>query len=742
MRFSCALVIGFLTLSNIVSAEIPQVVTYQGKVTDNSGTSVPDDYYTMRFRLYDIDVGGAPAWDSGDTLIATSGGVFSVILGADTQPPISLPFDQDYWLEVVIDGDVQSPRTPFGSVGYAYMASGLVPGTEMVGDLDGPILNAINISETGLALRGETTATEGAAIVGHASSTDGWAIGIVGESDAEYGTGVFGWAKAVPDSTIGVFGRSDASSGQGVYGWASATTGTNYGGYFKSSSEIGTGVAGEASASTGFAVGVRGKTASSAGNAVLGEATATEGTTFAGRFLVSSTSGTAVRGLASATTGTTFGASFQSSSSGGTGIVGSATASTGLTVGVHGVTNSPIGYGIYGEATDGSLTAKGVYAKTMGSFGTGVYSEALATTGTCIGVYGRSASNSGIGIWGEATATTGTNYGIYGESASSDGYGVYGEATATTGSTYGLYGRSDSSDGIGVYGEATASTTNGNWGVVGVASSTGVVGAAIETAGYSYGGYFSSSSPSGAAVHGIATYSSIGSSDGGWFQSSSNSGTGVHGVAAHATGFTYGVYGLALSSHGYGVYYSGGLAGTGSKSCVVKTSRGPTLLYCQESTECWFEDFGEGQLVHGRAHIELDPLFLETVTVDAANPIQVFVQPYHSSCAVLVVERGRTGFDVHNPLDDSASGAFGYRVVAKRKGFEQKRLDYCKAAETDPYLYREVREKLLRETEVKRTGIEELHRRGEEGRVRIEPSKPATLSHELGRMGALAKKLK
>ncbi|MCU0612864.1 MAG: hypothetical protein MUE60_13885, partial [Candidatus Eisenbacteria bacterium] len=37
--------------------------------------------------------------------------------------------------------------------------------------------------------------------------------------------------------------------------------------------------------------------------------------------------------------------------------------------------------------------------------------------------------------------------------------------------------------------------------------------------------------------------------------------------------------------------------------------------------------------------------------------------------------------------------AFDYRVVAKRKGFEEKRLDVCEAARTDSYLYPELREK-------------------------------------------------
>ena len=125
---------------------------------------------------------------------------------------------------------------------------------------------------------------------------------------------------------------------------------------------------------------------------------------------------------------------------------------------------------------------------------------------------------------------------------------------------------------------------------------------------------------------------------------------------------------------------------------MVRTSQGPTLLYCQESPECWFEDFGEAQLVNRRAHIDLDPLFLETVTVDAADPTKVFVQPQDLSCKGLAVIPGATGFDVGELLGGTSNSPFTYRVVAKRKGFETKRLDYCKAGEDDPYLYPELRE--------------------------------------------------
>ncbi len=172
----------------------------------------------------------------------------------------------------------------------------------------------------------------------------------------------------------------------------------------------------------------------------------------------------------------------------------------------------------------------------------------------------------------------------------------------------------------------------------------GVYSLATATTGTTYGGWFETASSQGRGLLGYASNSG-GTAYGVQGSSSSSLGRGVYGLVSATSGTTYGVYGETSSPAGYGVYYSGGLAGTGAKSCVVKTSRGPTLMYCQESPENWFEDFGKGTLVDGRAHIGLDPLFLETVTIDDAHPMKVFVQ-LCDECEGVYVRTGRTGFDV------------------------------------------------------------------------------------------------
>jgi hypothetical protein len=157
----------------------------------------------------------------------------------------------------------------------------------------------------------------------------------------------------------------------------------------------------------------------------------------------------------------------------------------------------------------------------------------------------------------------------------------------------------------------------------------------------------------------------------GYSAATSGNGIGVAGVTSSSTG--YGVYGQ--NSHGgWAGYFSGNLGASGTKPAIVPTSQGHRLLYSQESPEVWFEDFGEGRLVGGKAHIKLDPLFLETVTIDDRNPQKVFIQ-LNDDCKGVYVQRQATGFEVKELQAGTSNASFTYRVVAKRKGYETARLE-------------------------------------------------------------------
>jgi hypothetical protein len=120
----------------------------------------------------------------------------------------------------------------------------------------------------------------------------------------------------------------------------------------------------------------------------------------------------------------------------------------------------------------------------------------------------------------------------------------------------------------------------------------------------------------------------------------------------------------------------------GTKNAVVGTSTGARALHAEEATEVWFTDYGFGRLVRGRAVVSIDPTFRETVRLD--QPYHVFLQPY-GPADLYVVRRSTGTFEVrsHSGSEDIE---FSYRIVGKRRGFEQHRLDRAPWADTDPNL--------------------------------------------------------
>ncbi|HZI76341.1 MAG TPA: hypothetical protein VFD73_20440, partial [Gemmatimonadales bacterium] len=128
------------------------------------------------------------------------------------------------------------------------------------------------------------------------------------------------------------------------------------------------------------------------------------------------------------------------------------------------------------------------------------------------------------------------------------------------------------------------------------------------------------------------------------------------------------------SNHGVAIQTTSGMAlqvAGGTKNAVVPTATGARALYTEESSEVWFTDYGFGRLEHGRARILIDPEFAQTVSLD--QPYHVFVEPY-DDVELYVQERTNLGFVVMARAGDP-NAEFGYRIVAKRSGFEHDRLE-------------------------------------------------------------------
>ncbi len=331
----------------------------------------------------------------------------------------------------------------------------------------------------------------------------------------------------------------------------------------------------------------------------------------------------------------------------GAALVGQTTIGTGESIGVKGTTKSTGGMALHGRATAKSGSTRGVEGITDSPGGTGVEGWATAVTGVASGVVGVADSTQGIAVRGTARATSGSTIGVFGSDYSTNGQGVQGWARAATGGTLGLFGVADSTAGQGVQGWAKAATgsTFGVYGVVDSVSGNGVRGWARATSGEC------------AAVTGRVD------SPDGW-----------------AGRFT--------SEAGNGVYISvpGGKAGlnvaAGTKNAVVATHDGARLLYAEEATEVLFCDYGFGRVVGGIAEVAIDPVFRETV--ELGQPYHVFVQPY-GDAELWVADRRADGFSVrsHEPERDVA---FSYRIVARRAGYEDTRLERAPWADSDANL--------------------------------------------------------
>src|SRR6202020_2027393 len=119
---------------------------------------------------------------------------------------------------------------------------------------------------------------------------------------------------------------------------------------------------------------------------------------------------------------------------------------------------------------------------------------------------------------------------------------------------------------------------------------------------------------------------------------------------------------------------SGDLSCSGSVTGVVPVDGGSrkVALYAIEGPENWFEDAGSGQLSNGSARVDLDPTFAQTVNTEM--DYKVFPVPNGDCKGLYITHKTQTSFEVHELGGGTSSIAFDYRIMAKRKGYENVRL--------------------------------------------------------------------
>ena len=322
------------------------------------------------------------------------------------------------------------------------------------------------------------------------------------------------------------------------------------------------------------------------------------------------------------------------------------------------------------NSTDGQTTlnrstaGSGLVVSTLGAGSRGVFGS-NGTAGGAPGALG------GIGILGQSFAA-GPNanaVGVLGEVGAASSVGVRGTNFANSASAVAVEGLSvaGAGPGIGVRGKSAGIGVEGD-----STNSTGVIGRATE-AGNPNPGVI------GSATNGYGVFG---------FSQNSNGIAGQSGTSAA------GCVGFAGAPGGYGIYggiavqggYAGGFAGPvlvvgdftatgGAKSAAVPHPDGThRRLYCMESPESLFEDFGRGKLANGRAEVRFDPDFAAIVHNDDYH---IFLTEYGDSGGLYVANQSSSSFEVR-ARTAAASGAFGYRVVAKRKDIPGPRLEKVK----------------------------------------------------------------
>jgi hypothetical protein len=106
-----------------VTAEVPQKINYQGKLTDANGGLIVSDSVDIEFNVYTDSTGGTSLWSETHYDVPVKNGLFSVVLGSQTAIPVSVFDGSIRYLGITVGSDSEStPRTPMVSVGYAYRA--------------------------------------------------------------------------------------------------------------------------------------------------------------------------------------------------------------------------------------------------------------------------------------------------------------------------------------------------------------------------------------------------------------------------------------------------------------------------------------------------------------------------------------------------------------------------------------------------------------------------------------------
>jgi hypothetical protein len=119
---STSLLLFVLTPFALLAQGAPDSLSFQGFVTNDSGTPIDDPSIAMTFTLYR---GGVSIWEEMHPGVAVDSGRFNVILGGIT-PLDTVAFNAPFELGIAVGGNPEmSPRTPLTAAAYAKALPGM-----------------------------------------------------------------------------------------------------------------------------------------------------------------------------------------------------------------------------------------------------------------------------------------------------------------------------------------------------------------------------------------------------------------------------------------------------------------------------------------------------------------------------------------------------------------------------------------------------------------------------------------
>jgi len=601
IRFSRALALFALLLLSpppglrALTTTWPNLMNYQGQLTNPSGVAVANGAYSIAFNIYSQASAGSSLWSETQVVTATAG-LFNVVLGS-VNPLSNLPiadYGTDLWIGITVASDPEmTPRQQLLPSAYAKNAQnsqeleGLVTGTaatnivaldatghvpaglvqsgsltvpyDLTGNSASYNLNVSNTSATTTALGMKMTAANG--ISATASSAAGFGIwGMSSPADTANAIGVIGSA----NNGTGVLAESNNGIGISITSASTSQPALISQGSFPAKFIVNSAVAADAAVMASSSLGGQIVNLVDRGN----NASVYVSNTVSGDFGVSATAsgGTGVFGRSTSGSSNNYGVWGDNASGGQAGVYGTGefgVEGNGSLLGVYGIGST---YGVYGQGG------------TYGVYATGS-TDGVYATGTSYGVYAN--SSSGTALYG----TSSTGPGVVGQTGSGTQYGVSGTNTiATAGSGVfgsgfmGVLGQANGNGGAGVEGQINA-TFSGGYGVLGTNGyTTGVAVQGNHTGtGIGVGVEGSSTGTNGIGVEGNANYGVEGN------------GSGFCGVCAYNTANEYGLYAQSAydaiwavsngsSSTSYGIYAQVASPIGGSASGYFDTYGGGSAL--------------------------------------------------------------------------------------------------------------------------------------------------------------------